>query len=284
MSVRVACILRACRVLFVVLVFALPVLPVALPARADTVRLAVTTSLDNSGLTKVLMREIAADTGIRMQIVVAGTGQALRLGERGDVDAVIVHARALEEAFVAAGHALGRVPIMWNDFVLVGPGDDPAGVRGQAGAAQALAAIAVAGAPFVSRGDDSGTHTREMALWGQAGRVPEGAWYRAVGAGMGAALNIAAGMNAYVLTDRATWLTFGNKAGMEILLEGDPALFNQYSFLPVNPHRHPHVKAAAILRLRDWLVSDRARTVIDGYTLGGQTLFTWNARPVPGLW
>jgi tungstate transport system substrate-binding protein len=251
----------------------------ALPglAAAETVRLAVTTSFDNSGLADILLPEIAADTGIEVEMLVVGTGQALRLGEAGDVDAVLVHARAAEEAFVAAGHGTHRREIMYNDFVLVGPADDPAGLGEAGSAADALARVAEARAPFVSRGDDSGTHKAEMALWDAAGVAPEPPWYRATGSGMGAALNTAVGMGAYILSDRASWLNFGNAEGMAIAFEGDPMLFNQYAFLPVDPEPHPHVAHDAVMRLEAWLTGARGQALIDGYCVAGERLFTGNA-------
>ncbi len=250
-------------------------------ARAETLRMAVTTSFHNSGLSDVLLPAIERDLGLDVQLLVVGTGQALRLGRAGDVDAVLVHSRAAEEAFVGSGFATHRREIMYNDFVLIGPGHDPAGVAGAGAAAGALARIATAGAPFVSRGDDSGTHKKELALWRAAGRDPGGfgAWYRSVGAGMGATLNTARAMNAYVMSDRASWLKFGNKGDMALLYSGDPALFNQYAYLPVNPERHSHIKGAPGRRLEEWLAGDSARVLIDGYTLDGDRLFTHNAVP-----
>ncbi len=248
-----------------------------LAARADTLRMAVTTSFETSGLAEILLPAIAADTGIEVQLVVVGTGQALRLGAAGDVDAVLVHARAAEEAFVAAGHATHRREIMYNDFVLVGPTDDPAGARNAETAREALVRIAEARAPFVSRGDDSGTHVAELALWNAAGIAPAGAWYRPVGAGMGAALNTAVAMEAYALSDRASWLTFGNRGGMAIVFQGDPALFNQYAYLPVDPTAHPGVNAEAAHAVEDWLTSDHAAALIDGHRVAGERLFTFNA-------
>ena len=249
-------------------------------AHAETMRVAVTTSFHNSGLSDVLLPAIARDLGIDVRLLVVGTGQALRLGRAGDVDAVLAHSRAAEEAFVAAGFATHRREIMYNDFVLTGPARDPAGIAGAAGAAEALAAVAESGAPFVSRGDDSGTHKKELALWRAAGRDPEGfgTWYRSVGAGMGATLNTARAMNAYTMSDRASWLEFGNKGDMALLYSGDSSLFNQYAYLPVSVERHPHVKGTAARRLEAWLASDRARALIDGYTPGGDRLFTHNAR------
>lgn len=259
---------------------ALAILAAASGAQAETMRMAVTTSFQNSGLSDVLLAAAGRVLGLRVQLVVVGTGQALRLGRAGDVDAVLVHSRAAEDAFVAAGFARHRREIMYNDFVLIGPARDPAGIAGAGGAAEALAAVAEVEAPFVSRGDDSGTHGKELALWRAAGRNPEGfgTWYRPVGAGMGAALNTARAMNAYTMSDRASWLKFGNKGDMALLYSGDPALFNQYAYLPVNPEKHPHVNGASGRRLEAWLASARARALIDGYTLGGERLFTHNAK------
>ncbi|MEM7644114.1 MAG: substrate-binding domain-containing protein, partial [Pseudomonadota bacterium] len=234
-------------------------LPVA--AQAEAMKMAVTTSFNNSGLADVLLPEIEAETGIELQLLVVGTGQALRLGAAGDVDAVLVHSKVAEEAFVAEGSGTHRREIMYNDFVLVGPEGDPAGIGEAAGAAEAIEKIASAQVPFVSRGDDSGTHKAELRLWESAGIAPEGDWYRPVGAGMGAALNTASGMGAYVLSDRASWLNFGNREGMAIGFEGDPVLFNQYAYLPVNPERHDHVKADLVAKLEGWLTSPRAQAL-----------------------
>ena len=252
-----------------------------LAASAETMRMAVTTSFDSSGLADVLLPAIREDTGIDLRLLVVGTGQALRLGAAGDVDAVLVHSRAAEEAFVAAGHAPHRREIMWNDFVLVGPADDPAGASAALDAVGALTAVAGARAPFVSRGDDSGTHLAERALWAAAGADPGrfGPWYREIGAGMGAALNAAAAMGAYTLSDRASWLNFGNREGLAVAFEGDPALFNQYAYLPVEPAKGPHVAAEAAARLEAWLTGPRARALIDGYRIGGEKVFTFNAEP-----
>ncbi len=257
--------------------FAIALMLFPLATMAETLRMAVTTSFHNSGLADVLLPEIANDTGLDVQLLVVGTGQALKLGRAGDVDAILVHSRAAEEAFVAEGYGTVRTQIMYNDFVIVGPQSDPAGVAQLDSAAQALRAIAMTQADFISRGDDSGTHKKEKSLWDSVGISPEGAWYKAVGAGMGAALNTAAGLGAYILTDRASWLNFGNKSDLALIFEGDPVLFNQYSFIPVSPARHPHVKADATETLRQWLVSDRAKRLINGYTLQGQQLFTFNA-------
>lgn len=247
----------------------------------DSMRLAVTTSFHNSGLADILLPEIQADLGLEVQLLVVGTGQALRLGEAGDVDAILVHSRAAEEAFVAAAYATHRREIMYNDFVFIGPADDPAGIAGVPDATTGLQRIAAATVPFVSRGDDSGTHKKELTLWADAGLDVTGfeGWYRAVGAGMGAALNTASGMNAYIMSDRASWLNFGNKGDLVLLFAGDPVLFNQYAYLPVNPAVHDHVKADQAAMLEDWLTSERAASLINNYTINGETLFVFNAEP-----
>ncbi|SFE84143.1 tungstate transport system substrate-binding protein [Sulfitobacter brevis] len=248
-------------------------------AQAEQMKLAVTTSFENSGLSEVLLPKIAEDTGIEVQLLVVGTGQAIRLGEAGDVDAILVHSRKAEEAFVAAGYGTHRREIMYNDFVLIGPAANPAGVEDDASVIEAMQDIEAAQAPFVSRGDDSGTHKAELAVWAKAELDPTefGAWYNAVGAGMGAALNTAAGLDAYILADRASWLKFGNKAGLKLLYSGDSALFNQYAYLPVNPEKQGHVKAELARKLEDWLVSESAKALIDGYKINGETLFVFNA-------
>ena len=245
---------------------------------AEVVRMAVTTSFHNSGLSDVLLPVIREEADLEVQLIVVGTGQALKLGRAGDVDAILVHSRAAEEAFVAEGYGTHRREIMYNDFVFVGPGDDPADLAGATSAAESLRRISETEARFVSRGDDSGTHKKELSLWAAAEIEPAGRWYNAVGAGMGAALNTASGLGAYILTDRASWLNFRNRGDLRLLYAGDPALFNQYAFLPVSAARHPHVAAEAVGRLEDWLVSERAQALIDGYRIGDQALFVFNAQ------
>ena len=246
----------------------------------DSIRIAVTTSFHNSGLADVLLPEIQTDLGLEVQLLIVGTGQALRLGEAGDVDAILVHSRTAEEAFVAAGHGTHRREIMYNDFVLIGPSDDPAEVGSASDAAVALQRIATSDAQFVSRGDDSGTHKKELRLWVDAGLNSEGFGdgYLAVGAGMGAALNTASGLNAYILSDRASWLNFANKGDLSLLFSGDPVLFNQYAYLPVSPERHAHVKADLARQLEGWLTSDRAEELINGFAIGGENPFVFNAQ------
>lgn len=262
-----------------ILIFVLFVMSQMAPATADTMRMAVTTSFHNSGLADILLPEIQADTGIELQLLVVGTGQALKLGRSGDVDAILVHSRAAEDAFIADGFATHRREIMYNDFVFVGPSSDEAMISDAPDASSVMQKLAKAQTRFVSRGDESGTHKKERALWDQAGFASDtfGSWYISVGAGMGAALNTASGMDAYILSDRASWLNFGNKGGLALLFSGDPALFNQYAYLPVNIGRHPHIKADLAARLETWLVSDRARTLINNYQIDGQSLFVFNA-------
>jgi tungstate transport system substrate-binding protein len=250
----------------------------ATAGQAESLKMAVTTSFYNSGLSEILLPEIKADLDLDVQLIVVGTGQALRLGEAGDVDAILVHSRAAETAFLEGGYGTHRREIMYNDFVLIGPSDDPATIAEATSAADALARIAADDKPFASRGDDSGTHKKELALWDSAGITPNGAWYRAAGAGMGATLNVASGMNAYVMSDRASWLNFGNKGDLALLYAGDPVLFNQYAYIPVDPARWPHVKNDTALQLEAWLTSDKAAGLIDGYTINGETLFTFNAK------
>lgn len=249
-------------------------------ALAEEMKLAVTTSFHNSGLAEILLPEIKTDLDLDVQLLVVGTGQAIRLGEAGDVDAILVHSQKAEEAFLAGGHGTHRREIMYNDFVFIGPKSDAAGVQGAQDAANALQLIAEAEVPFVSRGDDSGTHKKELSLWATAKLAPEefGNWYRAVGSGMGAALNTAAGMEAYIMADRASWLNFGNKGNLDLLFAGDPVLFNQYAYLPVNPAQHPHVKTDLAQQLEAWLTSDKARDLINSYKINGETLFVFNAK------
>jgi tungstate transport system substrate-binding protein len=254
-------------------------LPAARPADAQTfVTVASTTSTENSGLFGHILPMFQEATGIEVRVVAQGTGQALETGRRGDADVVFVHARAQEEQFVADGYGVERFDVMYNDFVIVGPGDDPAGVRDAESAAAAMAALASAGASFASRGDDSGTHTAEKNLWSAAGIAPEGAWYLSTGSGMGATLNTAAQVPAYALTDRGTWLSFANRGPLEIVFEGDPVLFNSYGVILVSPERHPHVKAEAGQAFIDWLISDEGQAAIADYKVGGEQLFFASAQ------
>ncbi|MCI5097365.1 MAG: substrate-binding domain-containing protein [Rhodobacteraceae bacterium] len=252
----------------------------AVSAMADEMKMAVTTSFHNSGLSDVLLPAIKSDLGLDVQLLVVGTGQALRLGAAGDVDAILVHSRKAEEKFLAEGNGTHRREIMYNDFVFIGPKADAADISAATSAADALKRISEARAAFVSRGDDSGTHKKELSLWSGAGLDAEGFgdWYRAVGAGMGAALNTASGMDAYIMSDRASWLNFANKGGLALLYAGDPVLFNQYAFIPVNPAKHAHVKTDLAAKLEAWLASEAAKELINGYQINGETLFVFNAK------
>ena len=244
------------------------------PASAqEFITVASTTSTENSGLFGHILPIFQNETGIQVRVVSQGTGQALETGRRGDADVVFVHARAQEEKFVAEGYGVQRFDVMYNDFVIVGPNDDPAGLRGAADAAAAMAAIAGAGSAFASRGDDSGTHVAEKNLWAAAGVEPAGSWYLSTGSGMGATLNTAAQVPAYALTDRGTWLSFQNRGPLEIVFEGDPVLFNPYGIILVNPERHPHVKAEQGQAFIDWIVSDAGQTAIASFTVDGEQLF-----------
>lgn len=239
-----------------------------------------TTSTLNSGLFEHILPLFEEKTGIEVRVVAVGTGQAIRNAMNGDGDVLFVHARLAEEKFVAEGHGVARFDVMYNDFVIVGPPSDPAGVAGMTDVVAALSKIAEAEAPFASRGDDSGTHKAELRLWKEAGidaQAASGGWYRETGSGMGATLNTGTSMGAYVLTDRATWIAFGNKGDYEIAVEGDPRMFNQYGIILVNPGKHPNVKAQAGQAFVDWVLSPEGQAAIAGYKVDGQQLFFPNA-------
>ena len=248
------------------------------PARAEQryITLASTTSTQNSGLFDHILPKFKAASGIAVRVVAVGTGAALRLARNGDADVLLVHHQPSEEAFVRDGFGVARHPLMYNDFIIVGPKDDPLGLAQAADAAAALTRIAQGRAAFVSRGDDSGTHKRELALWVDAGidtSVHSGTWYRETGSGMGASLNTAAAMDAYTLSDRGTWLSFQNKRGLAILSEGDPGLRNKYGIILVSPKRHPHVKARLGQSFIDWLMSAAGYSAIAGHRIDGEQLF-----------
>ena len=240
-----------------------------------------TTSTRNSGLLDHLLPGFTAGSGIEVRVVAVGTGQALRNARNGDGDVLLVHAKPAEEKFVGDGFGVERFDLMYNDFVIVGPARDPAGVAGMRAAAAGLAKIARAGAVFASRGDDSGTHRKELELWEEAGIDPtsaSGGWYRETGSGMGATLNLAAGMGAYAITDRATWIVFDNKGDLTVHVEGDARLFNQYGVILVNPRKHPHVKAAAGQAFIDWLLGPEGQRAIASFKVDGRQLFFPNAK------
>ena len=237
-----------------------------------TIVMASTTSTEQSGLFGHLLPAFTQATGIGVKVVAVGTGQAIDMARRGDADVLFVHDTAAEEKYVAEGYAPRRYPVMYNDFVLVGPKSDPAGTRGKDIVA-ALKKVAAANAPFVSRGDKSGTDAAEKRYWAQAGLVERGGGYRECGCGMGQALNMAASSNGYVLADRATWLSFRNRADLAVLVEGDRRMFNQYGVMLVSPQKYPHVKAAEAQKFIDWVTSPAGQAVIASYKVGGEQLF-----------
>jgi tungstate transport system substrate-binding protein len=270
---------------------ALLVLPGPALAQDKSIVVSSTTSTTDSGLFNHILPLFKKKTGIDVKVVSQGTGQALETGRRGDSDVVFVHARPQEEKFVADGYGVKRFPVMYNDFVLIGPKNDPAGIKGSKDIVAALKAIKAKAAPFISRGDRSGTHAAELSLWKLAGidpyldpspqagegRVAAGTWYKAIGQGMGAALNTASAANAYVLADRGTWLGFRNRGDLDIVIEGDNRLFNQYGVILVNPQKHPHVKKAEGQAFIDWIVSAEGQKAIADYRINGQQLFFPNA-------
>jgi len=252
----------------------------AITGIADTILVQSTTSTANSGLYDHLLPKFTASSGITVNVVAVGTGQAIRNAENCDGDVLLVHAKSAEEAFVAAGFGVFRRDLMYNDFVIVGPEADPARVAGMQDASAALSQIASSGAPFASRGDDSGTHKKERSLWSSTQidiDAASGGWYREMGSGMGATLNAGIAMGAYVMTDRATWISFGNKADYRVLVEGDTELFNQYGVIPVSPKACSNVNAEAAQIFSDWLVSEAGQTAIAAYRVDGQQLFFPNA-------
>ena len=259
---------------------------VASPAQAQnkSIVVASTTSTQDSGLFGHILPLFKAATGIEMRVVAQGTGQALDTGRRGDADVVFVHAKAQEEKFVADGFGVKRFPVMYNDFVLIGPKSDRAGIKGMSDIAAALQAIKTKALPFISRGDRSGTHIAELELWKAAGidiAKDKGPWYKEIGQGMGAALNTASASDAYVLADRGTWIAFKNRGELDIVIQGDKRLFNQYGVMLVNPAKHPHVKKELGQAFIDWLVSAAGQKAIANYKIEGQQLFFPNAN-VPG--
>lgn len=239
----------------------------------DHLRLATTTSTENSGLLGVLLPPFEAEAGCKVDVVAVGTGKALKLGETGDVDIVLVHARAMEDAFVEAGHGVGRRDVMANDFVIVGPADDPAGIRGMTDAAAAVKKIFSAKAFFVSRGDQSGTHVKELQLWSEADLAPAGDWYLESGRGMGEVLTMADERQGYALADRGTYIAHRKNTELKVVVEGGKRLHNPYGVIIVNPARHPHVQFQLASRFVDYLTSGEAREIINAYKMSGDQLF-----------
>jgi tungstate transport system substrate-binding protein len=251
-----------------------------LSAQERFIVVASTTSTEQSGLFGHLLPAFEKDTGINVRVVAVGTGQALDIGRRGDADVVFVHDRAGENRFIADGEGVRRYPVMYNDFVLIGPKGDPAKVGGSKDVLEALRKIEAAKAPFVSRGDRSGTHAAELRYWKEAGvdlDKAKGPWYRDTGSGMGPALNTASAQNAYILSDRGTWLSFKNRGDLAVLVEGDRRLFNQYGVMLVNPQKHPNVKKALGQQFIDWLISPSGQKLIAAYQINGEQLFFPNA-------
>jgi tungstate transport system substrate-binding protein len=245
-------------------------------AAAQSITMASTTSTEQSGLFGLLLPAFKQATGIDVKVVAVGTGQAIDMARRGDADVLFVHDQVAEEKFVADGFAPRRHPVIYNDFVLVGPRGDPVGTKGK-DIVDALKKLAAANAPFVSRGDKSGTHAAELRYWTQAGVAGKGAGYRECGCGMGPALNIASSSNAYAIADRGTWLSFRNRGDLAVLVEGDTRLFNQYGVMAVSQQKHPHVKAAEAQRFVDWVISPAGQAAIAAYKVGGEQLFFPNA-------
>lgn len=262
------------------------ILAVTVPSTAQekSITVASTTSTENSGLFKYLLPLFKEKTGIDVKVVALGTGQALDVGRRGDADVVFVHAKPLEEKFVADGEGVARYEVMYNDFVIIGPKSDPAKIAGSKDVVEAFKKIAAAKASFISRGDKSGTHVAELRHWKEAGIDPaagKGTWYKEIGQGMGAALNTASSSNSYVLSDRGTWISFKNRGDLQIAVEGDKRLFNQYGVMLVNPAKHPNVKKDLGQTFIDWIVSPEGQKAIAAYQIAGQQLFFPNATGKP---
>lgn len=245
----------------------------AASSEAVRITLASTTSTDNSGLFDAVLPLFTEKTGIGIDVIAVGTGNAIELGENGDVDIILVHARSLEDAFVADSYGVNRRDVMHNDFVILGPPSDPAGVRGMTDASAALKKISAAAAPFVSRGDNSGTHVKERAVWAAAGTAPAGSWYREAGQGMGAVITMAYEMNGYTLADRGTFIAMEDSIDLEVAVEGDPVLYNPYGIIAVNPNLHAHVKYDAAMQLVAFFTSITGQKAINDFTKNGQQLF-----------
>ncbi|MBC8212418.1 MAG: substrate-binding domain-containing protein [Gammaproteobacteria bacterium] len=252
--------------------------PLAQAADSSLIRLATTTSTDNSGLLNKLLPVFSAETGYKVHVIAVGTGKALRLGKDGDVDVVLVHARAAEDKFVEEGSGVKRYPVMYNDFVIVGPKSDPAKIAGVKTSKQVFSRIQNSKSLFISRGDNSGTHKKELSIWKAAALEAKGEWYREVGQGMGKVLQMANELDAYTLTDRGTWLAYQNKVELQIVFEGESTLFNPYGIIAVNPARYPDINFAGATALIEWITSKtKGQQMIGDFKLAGQQLFTPNA-------
>lgn len=242
-------------------------------AASGVLRLATTTSTQNSGLLNDILPVFMKETGMTVKVIAVGTGKALKLGENGDVDVVLVHARPAEEKFIAAKHGVNRRDVMYNDFVIVGPSTDPAGIKGMQDVTQAFVAIAKSQSPFISRGDDSGTNKKEIQLWEAANIKPEGNWYRSAGQGMGKVLQMAGEMDAYTLTDRGTWLAYQASLPLQVLMQGDKRMFNPYGVMAVNPDKYPDVNYMGAMQLIAWLTSAEGQHLIRNFRINGNQLF-----------
>jgi len=269
------------RTVMVAAAFAAAILTTPVCAQDKSIVVSSTTSTQDSGLFGYILPLFKEKTGIDVKVIAQGTGQALDTGRRGDSDVVFVHAKSAEEKFLAEGEGVKRYPVMYNDFVLIGPKSDPAGIKGMKDVAKALKTIKDKQADFISRGDRSGTHFAELALWNKDAGIDiekeKGPWYKSIGQGMGAALNTAGASNGYVLSDRGTWLSFKNKGDLQILVEGDKRLFNQYGVMLVNPAKHPNVKKELGQAFIDWLISPEGQKAIANYKINGEQLFYPNA-------
>lgn len=262
-------------ILVITLIFA--VMFTGMAIAQDRLILATTTSTDNSGLLDEILPTFEEKFDVRVDVVAVGTGKAISLAENGDADIILVHARAAEDAFVEAGYGVNRRDVMYNDFVILGPADDPAGIKGMESAAAALKKIASTKSDFVSRGDDSGTHKKELSLWGEAGTEPSGSWYLETGQGMGASINVANEKEGYILADRGTYLAYSGDIDLEILVSGDPLLFNPYGIIPVNPAYHTHVNYQKAMALVGYITSQECQQMIYNYTKYGERLFNPSA-------
>ena len=251
-------------------------------AQDHTILVQSTTSTQNSGFYDYILPTFTAETGITVNVVAVGTGQAIKNAENGDADVLLVHAKASEDAFVLSGNGVERFDLMYNDFVILGPEADPLDLKGADSVEEMLRILSAGDGIFVSRGDDSGTHKKELSLWGSIGFTPDAnsGWYRETGSGMGATIRVAVEMQAYTMTDRATWIAYENKDGEEIVFEGEPPLFNQYGIIMVNPDVHPHVNVEDAQIFIDWMLSEHGQDLINSYYLNGQQLFFANATPM----
>lgn len=256
----------------------LAVFAIAVPAEGRDIKLATTTSTDNSGLLGFILPKFEAKYGGKVRVIAVGTGAALKIGEKGDADVLLVHARQLEDKFMASGFGSVRKDVMYNDFIIVGPKQDPAGVRGSKDAIAAMKKISASGAKFVSRGDESGTHQMEKGYWINAGVAPQGAWYISSGQGMGQVLTMAGQLEGYTLTDRATYAAYREKTGLEVLVEGDPKMFNPYGVIAVNPAKHAGLNNKGAMALADWITSPEGQKAIADFKINGLQMFFPSAK------